>query len=540
MRMRPEEVLVRGLLGLMLFFAIFAIASTLYDAGLAWYVIILWCICTLFIGLLFGTFFHFFPKSWSGYFIAFIVGAAALALILQFRIIPICGDNVCSVGECKSCSKDCQASQCLNGICEKTERCDTSSDCACTSGTTCAPARNGSSPRGCIEITCGDKFCDATESAACCKDCGCKPGFECANNVCFFEVPKLSFSPYVAAPALSATTLAGNPFLTNESGAPRPLAAMTIESTKNIQNVKINFSLKGVSSQVQLGNMAAKQNKTAFFYLHHDPRFLNVLNDEHTNITATITYYDVQNDYHTLTKQIPFTILGRGASDKYGHVLLFTTRSITPESRTPAGIWDELRRNMTARAHTGTQFPLETVITRTASQRDMAVLLYSAYLNAGLKPSIMENEQGVFIRVRYIDGNVIIDPGRINATFDGAITTGPGFTLSDEQTRITRNFTTLALNRSQILGANIRIETKLDSTCAGEFRVVALHILHNDGEVTENICATSRILGPGVSDEKKSCYTIQAHGNQTLRHGYAHSTCFPVQASVSIESIMTT
>jgi hypothetical protein len=534
--MKPEEVVVRGLLGVMHFFAIFAIASTLTNAGLAWYVIVFWCLTALFLGLLFGTFFSFFPKSWAGYFIALAIGTALIAVALQQHIIPICGDNVCSATECSSCSEDCTPGQCSNGICDLTERCDNSKDCVCTSGTTCAPRRPGASPRGCIEITCGDNYCDATESEGCCIDCACAPGFDCIKNVCLFEQPRISVTPYIAAPALSATTLAGNPFLTNETGGSKPLLAIKIETTKSIYNLNANFALKNVNATVQLGNMLPGQNKTAFFYLRSDPRFLVITQDENVNISVQMTYYDLQNERHVVTKQVPFTILARKSSDPFNHILLYTTRTIVPRAKTVQGIWDEFRQNMTMVDHSGTQFPLETMIKRTANQRDMAALLYSAYLNAGLKPSIMENYQGVFLRVPHIDGNVIIDPSRVNVTFDKAITTGPGFTLSDERTRSARNFTFLSLNASYIPGANTHVETQLDTSCAGSLRVVVLHTLRNDGEVTERICATSRIFGPGILDEKRECYTLLPQHEDLLRHSYTNNICAPVQASVVMES----
>jgi hypothetical protein len=444
--MRTEEVTVHVLVGAVAIFIIAMMANTLMksmeplDA-------ILWsaAVGCLLLGI--GTFVRIAPKELRVYAFA---GAALLfliAIVSQNNLLPYCGDGVCGSNECVSCAQDCKPNDCENGKCEPPiERCDNSKDCGCFEQA-CAPKRMNASERGCSPIQCGDKYCDAPESwQSCCEDCGCPTGYNCERGVCFFEPPKITFLPYMLTKELSAASMMGNPTLTDENGMTHPLMGVSITTDSPAYGMTVEFSIPGiVNSTVPAGDLYS--NTTVLWYL---PAGISTiaLNDTATNITMRIRYQDMIKDGHTITRQFPFTIRSRHTIDPYNNIVLFT-QALRTTSTSPESIWDELREDMTLiqrPAHI-VFFPYETIAAHQGSAQDMAALLSSAYETAGLRPSIVETEQGYLVRIRQNNRYVMIDPSLIEESFTDAIVSRPGYAVYDlaiERTR--RNFTSIPHN----------------------------------------------------------------------------------------------
>jgi len=156
-------------------------------------------------------------------------------------------------------------------------------------------------------------------------------------------------------------------------------------------------------------------------------------------------------------------LLGRGTLDQYGHIVLFATGDIHTQARTPDGIWEELRGQVSVRQpvsepSTGIQFPAETIAKRAGSPRDIALLVASAYDTAGLRPSLVHgyagpvpNADAIYVRVKWREGYVMLDPASFNQTFENAITAMPGAVFYDLQTtRLDLNLTVISLDKDLI------------------------------------------------------------------------------------------
>lgn len=444
--MRAEEVTVRILLAGILIFIIAITANILSDAGVRTYLIVLWCAIVLVLGLSAAGPLGMVPKEWGSRFLIIAVIAIAVTIVLQLRLVPICGDNVCAAGECNRCAADCKPADCANGACDlKVERCDTSGDCACAPEAACAPGRQGADPRGCAPIACGDGFCDSGEGPrTCCTDCGCEYGYKCERNICFFEVPKVTFTAYRFTDTISAASLAGNPLLTDAAGNARPLMRIELRTTKPVEDVRVTFRIPQVlEDTMDVGAIYAEQERDVEWTVQPDPRLMDITSDRETAVEVDIAYKDAFGNKYQLNRSFPMTILSRNTLDPYGHIVLFTTE-VETKSSTPQGIWEELSGTVDVQHRTGTriQFPAETLEKGTGAPRDIAVLLASAYNTAGLRTYLVESPDGYFVRVWDKSRFVMLDPALFDGSFDQAISFKPGYGVYDiNKTFEARNFT---------------------------------------------------------------------------------------------------
>jgi hypothetical protein len=446
--MRAEEVMVRALLAVMLLFLIGVTASAMRELDL--HLIIIWSTIVLLIGIGAGTLFGMVPKSLRGPIAIVVALLIIIAIMLQGKLIPVCGDDVCSTGECSRCTKDCGPADCRDGKCDlKIERCDTSSDCACAPDLACAPNRQGADNYGCASIICGDGFCDGFEGpSTCCKDCGCQTGFKCESNICFFEMPKVRFIPYRLTTSISALSLYGNPMLTTDAGQPRPLMALEISTSKSITNLSATFSIEGlVSDRFDLGTLYSEQQSIVGWYVKPDSRLLRLAEDKQTAIDVLISYNDAQGDRHELERDFPLIVLSRNTLDGFGHPVLFVTNDTRTKATTAEGIWNELSSSITVVQRPGNriQFPAETLVKGEGSRNDIAVLLVSAYERAGVRSSLVDSPDGLFVRVRMRDYYAIVDPALFDRPFNDAIAVRPGYAIYEpEKVRQQRNLTIIS------------------------------------------------------------------------------------------------
>ncbi|MBR9680651.1 MAG: hypothetical protein GOU98_02385 [Candidatus Altiarchaeota archaeon] len=82
-----------------------------------------------------------------------------------------CGDGICQAGECSACQEDCSLDQCSgDGVCSYSlgETCDTTTDCACSYGYCDTDQGN---EWGCVTPICGNDVCELGECSYCANDC---------------------------------------------------------------------------------------------------------------------------------------------------------------------------------------------------------------------------------------------------------------------------------------------------------------------------------------------------------------------------------
>ena len=451
--MKTADVMVRGVLGILLAVVIWIAATLLGQYGAAQETIIAACIVIFLLGIAFGAVVKFIPKVVG---LLALIAAIIIAVIFTIQhqhLVALCGDNYCNVGECTTCQEDCTAGQCENGICEPPlENCRNSNDCACPPETVCLssnPHNRTINFRGCAKVVCGDSYCDAGETPTCCTDCGCKAGFFCSDNACYFQPPRISVATYLLTSNISVTSLAGNPMLTDEQGNPYPLFGLRLQSTGRANDVRVEFSISGILANIrEVGTILPDETSTILWYVTPSPALLSVTEDTRSNVTLHISYADTQGDSRTITKSYPLLLLNRSTLDKYGHIALFVTNDTWTNAKTPDGIWDELRARVRVVNDTGNglHFAQETLARGEGSPNDIAILLASAYDNAGIEPSIVVNAEGFAVRIRGTERNIILDPRKFNGPFSEGMSTEPGYAVYDlRQLRIQRNFTMLEL-----------------------------------------------------------------------------------------------
>ena len=457
MESKETGIIIQTFLALLLLFVVLILILFLNNAGYAWHIVALWGIVALTGGVAVGSIASFINKS-IGIVMACIAGFFFVIVIgLQLQLIPLCGDAVCTAQECKSgCTKDCTPATCQNTVCEiPLERCDSSKDCLCTPEYACAPNRNmnglQSDKQGCFKISCGDGFCDGQESHMnCCIDCMCPDNFNCENNICYFQPPKISFTKKILDNEISATTFAGNPTLTNNSGHPLALIGMKLSTTAIIKDVVVTFTLPGFfSSNVPAGYIKPHEEIPVLWFAPMSDRFIMATEDLALNISIVIHYTDTQGDRWNRSSYIPFTIKNRNILDEHGHVILFITKDVHMRGDTPQEIWNEIRSSVEITKKnnkTLLQFPAETLSSHEGSANDVAILLASAYDTAGFKPNIVENDEKYFVRVKLKDRFVILDPSKIKEDFTNALAVEPGYAVYDiGMLRKQRNFTIIQL-----------------------------------------------------------------------------------------------
>ena len=265
--------------------------------------------------------------------------------------------------------------------------------------------------------------------------------------------------------AIGVTTIAGNPGLTNESGASRPLFGMTMTSSGYLRDASIKFSIGGIiTDRIHLGDIAPNTDRSVLWYLKADQSILLRENDTKTNLTVRIEYKDVIGDNRTKAWLFPMTLYGRGKLDDHGDVALFVTRDYTPAESTPDGIWSEIGRIASydandTRPDDRIRFPLETIARGKGTRSDLAILVASAYDAAGLLPSIVEGPvlkggTGLYVRVRSGNRYVILDPVLIDEPFSEAIVQRPGYAVHDiARLRYEHNYTILSFDESKIVAS---------------------------------------------------------------------------------------
>ena len=447
--MRADEVLVRALLGCILLFIITVIAAALGNSGAEPHIIVLWCIILLLIGATIGTVMDVTPKSWRAPLIVIALILFLATIMLQNKLIPVCGDAICSSGECSRCAADCRPGDCQDGTCQLAiERCDNSKDCSCASGLACGPGRKDANEYGCVAVKCGDGACDAPETNQnCCTDCKCNPGYSCqSNNVCFFEIPRVGITPYRLTDTISALSLAGNPELTDEQGTGRALMAVRLNPTKTIQDVRVTFVIHGARNTYNVGTVYDEHEAIVGWIKPHGD-FLNQTEDLRTNATIIVQYVDALGSNYTINRTYPMTLTSRNTLDQYGHIVLFVTNTSVP-GNTPEDIWNNIRKSVTLQHRAGTriQFPIETLRKGTGAPRDIAVLLTSALLQANIRASIVDTPDGYLVRTRVGDRFVMLDPALIQNNFNDAIASRPGYAIYEpDKVRDARNFTTISI-----------------------------------------------------------------------------------------------
>lgn len=393
--------------------------------------------CAMWIASLFG---------WGGethgkMFLVLTIVAVALTVLANQTLVQrtdsYCGDGTCRAAECRSGCEDCKPADCNDGLCiQGFEDCSNSKDCACIEENACDPARKGADMRGCAQVRCGDGLCDEgfEDRFNCCSDCGCLPDYECENNICFFRQPRITFTPYILTDNVSVTSLAANPQLRNESG-PHPLMAIVLRvEDAQAEDLRVGFSLDSLHKEIHLGSMLPGKQREVMWYLEHEPSLLNIEKATARNLTITVTYNDLQGNNHKNSWQHEVTLLGRNTLDRFGSIVFFVTPKDIPMSGTPKQIWDAIRHDVTLGDTNGTQFPLETIESGRGSPEDIAILLASAYLSAGLRTSLVESDHGLFVRVWNGRNFIILDPSRIDGAFEGAQSSKPGYAVHDLQT----------------------------------------------------------------------------------------------------------
>jgi hypothetical protein len=544
---RPEEYIVTAVLAtILLLLAVTARASAL-RFGTSQLEAALIATAIIFFGISLGGMLGFAPRWLTHASAACGVLTLALAIILISGIIPRCGDLVCGYGECTTCQKDCSPQECVDGICSPDETCEDSPDCGCDTLHVCAPRRSGSDAFGCAPVICGDNHCDFLEDREhCCDDCGCQPGFSCRENACFFDKPELQLTPKLYAHAISATTLLGNHRLTNRTGDPHPLVGLTIRTTGYTRDMVVTYEIPGLANgQSGVGFLRPGEAATAFWYLEPDERFLGVLSETQTAVSIAITYKDSQLDEHTTRVLLPITILPRSTLDDYGHVALFATRDfVIPQTvpRSYEGIWEWVRTNMTLNTpRESVQFPRETLLYRRGTQRDIALLLVSAYDVAGLPASLIESVGGaVYVRIETPQGFRLVDTSRVDKPFSSAIVSSSGFRFYNiPLIRRERAFSLITLGDAYIPGRLINATTNFTQTCECNpiciTHATAIINVTNGGMVPGSACVISTIIGT-YRDEQVFCVHLAAQESQALRHRWQSQGCEKLKDDVIVQA----
>lgn len=355
--------------------------------------------------------------------------------ILQ-EIFPHCGDGVCARGECSTQCSDCTKEQCYDGVCEPFEDCK-SPDCPCGDTTICAPKRNSSDKQGCAPVLCSDKICDypIESSQNCCSDCGCQQEYSCESNICYFNPPHITFVPFFIAKNISVTTLAVNPTLTDATGKPHHLMWIQLKNeVSSVDDVRVTFALGNITqTTVLIGTLLDGVSTNVTWRPEYRETMLNNTKTIRTNITLTIKYRDRQRIEHTSKWSYPFTLLNTGTMDSLGSVVFYVRPlDVLVEKKTPEAIWEELGLQLdVTEPHEGLRFPKETLARGSGSQNDLALVLASAFVRAKLRTSLVETDDGLYVRVFYNDQFVMLDPNRIDEKLDNAIVQRPGFAVHD-------------------------------------------------------------------------------------------------------------
>jgi hypothetical protein len=253
------------------------------------------------------------------------------------------------------------------------------------------------------------------------------------------------------APAISVISIAGNPSLADATGIAQPLVAANVSTTEVVTDATITFAISGIlEDSYTIGTM----HSSALVLWQPTPRpaLLKIDRDTQTNITVRLRAKDPQGGELTRTWYLPFTLRNISTLDEYGSPVLFVTRTSTV-ARSPQGIWDELRRNMTFTQFTGAfQLPSITAQKREGSEQDFALLMASAYDTAGLRTALVHGSAGLFpdpqkilVRVQYNSNMVTLDPALIDKPFDDALAQTPGAKVYDiAMVRKQRNFTVIS------------------------------------------------------------------------------------------------
>jgi hypothetical protein len=546
--MRTAEIVVRVVLGTLMAILVLMVGTSVESGGGKPQLIILSMVATLCLLLAFGRVLKVVSAATSTASLAFGLLFGAAFVILHFNLIPYCGDGSCTSGECDRGCGDCTPQLCQNGRCQPPiESCANTEDCVCLAGFACSPGRNTSlkqsDPRGCFFTECGDDVCDATErDGTCCMDCGCQEGFVCRRNICYLEPPKLNAKFYRVADGVSATSLAGNPALPNKDGVPTPLAAVTLRPDRYIRNITVTFSLLEARETFRLGQLRPGEEGSVLWYLQDGKSFLKVVDDTSANFTIIVMYADSAGNNRASQWQLPFTVMSRNTLDEYGSILLYVTDDIGTGQRTPQGIWDELRSGFTVTADTDrVQFPLETRYKRRGSARDVALLLASAFDNAGLRPALIEGPGGreLLVRVQSASGTAVLDPALFARPFSEALTTKQGTYYHDLRAeRQQRNYTVLALEKRLVPDAVIAASTAMSQSCVCApcvQQATAVHTIHNDGLVRVNACAVSRVYdATGVLDAREQCFTLEPTSSILYPHAVEVPQCGDVKANITL------
>ncbi|MDD9953954.1 MAG: hypothetical protein OXR66_06475 [Candidatus Woesearchaeota archaeon] len=362
------------------------------------------------------------------------------------QLFPICGDGICGRGECAFCA-DCTPGDCKDGVCQAMERCDTSTDCLCRSDMSCVPSRGDA--QGCVNVTCGDGYCDVKEGyTTCCDDCGCQQGYDCRNNVCFFLPPKITFTPYIIGEEISATTLAANPLLFNEYEQAHPFVLLMLRNSVSVaRNVRVSFTAGVLEKTIAVGDLQPGVEIPVSWYLEHVPLHHNATSDEELNISVVITYTDAQDVERSPSWLYNFVLTNRNVMDNYGSLVFFVTPDdITLVDERPEAVWKSFSSLRVLPHREKVQFPVETLAVGSGTQTDLAVLLASAFYTAGVQTSLVESAYGVFVRIWHNERFVMLDPAKINGSFDDAIVVRPGYAVLDlDDVWEQRNATVLSL-----------------------------------------------------------------------------------------------
>ena len=527
----------------------------LIQLGLAPLIAVLWLITTAI--ALIGTAMIIIGRE-RKYGKTILVVAGVIAFILtvtttdvQKEIIPFCGDGACSERECVSGCADCDVTSCRNGVCEPAiERCDTSPDCTCPRTLTCAPTRTTSNPDllGCVVPSCGDRICDAPSENRenCCMDCGCPGGYACLQNLCYFIPPQVGTSDSVIATPVSALSIAANPTLIDENGAPHAIAALTMNVAKSdAKNATVTFMLGNLAYDlVRLGDVRAGTETIIPWYL--TPRNiignpLSIINDTTMPITVMLEYYDGQGVRHLRTSKHSLTITARDTIDAYGHrAFLVTPEDLPLLGTTPRTIWETIgkRVNLTTTATARIRFPIETFTDGQGTREEIAVLYATALQRAGLNPAFVDTASGTLVRVRDGTRSVMLDPTRIKQPYAASISSTPGFTVEEVgDVWIARNMTApLHLTQALVPGGLVRSKLDEEITCGplGP-RTIAIATVYNDGLVPVTVCITTNIMRERtLLDTREQCITVEYWSRHSVRHGWQENgLCDIANISVS-------
>ncbi len=341
------------------------------------------------------------------------------------QAIPICGDGICSASECDGKCGDCTPDLCTDGTCVPGfERCDTSPDCACPSGTVCEPGADpgANDTRGCTPIVCGDGTCDSGEDRkTCCTECGCLPQYSCRKNVCLFDAPRVMFTTYIPDSTISATSLAANPSLRNSTGRAHPFTFLEVRNEiSQAFNVTAHIVLgRFGQASLPVGNIGIGRSSTVEWYgPFHD--VLNTTRDVNTTLNITITFMDNQGNEHHTSWLTPITILGRNKIDRFGHPVFFVTPDDVPPAESPKALWRRLQRLTLEPDHPGFQFPAETLQRGGGDADDIGLVFASGLLSSGIKTGLVGSEHGLFVRYKENHQYRIIDPARLHEKYEQA------------------------------------------------------------------------------------------------------------------------